>query len=235
MIVAVHSPKSPDFFSDLLPDVIKKFKRLGWNIEKTVFLKVPYVLTFLNTLEPAAAGNFIVPIYDRGTYFRVLVLSHEAENEPGLDLEDTILHEMKELREQEVYLTTHGLHPERTEARYLEEEESILESTSQEISKKHSFTDAGHVEKAWGGAALRMFRIRDRVGVIGNQAVFVWLCEYLEKNYERYSVNAIPLTSAMVAAKDELIKEEIEDPKSSILSLPDKQFIQTFTFIGDIK
>lgn len=234
-VITTHLPKSPDFISELSHDVIKKLKKLGWNIEKTIFLKVPYVLAFVNTHEPAVAGNFIVPVFNKGTYFRTLVLSAKTENEPELDLEDTILHEMKELSEQEAYLTTHGLYRERTDSGYLAEEVSILESTSREISKKHGFSDNGLVIKAQVDAALRAFKIRDEVGTIGNQTVFILLCEYLEKNYARYSADAIPLTPIMIAMENEFIKKEIERQKSFLLSSPDKMLVSTFTYVGEIE
>jgi hypothetical protein len=203
-LVKVIFPKSPDFIRDLPTESIHKLVEAGWNTEKTVFLEVPYVMTFFDGLEPASAANHIVIIYEKEAYFRVLTFTRDyIERTAKVDLEDTVLHEQEEMRLCEERNKRGEAPIESVDlAKYVqvkkqeeEREFKLQENTSDRLAKKYG---REVVEKEKIKAILQNFDAREKLGVITQEILYFWLWKYLEHNYNKYANSAITTTPAMV-------------------------------------
>jgi len=208
--IKVFFPKSFDFIQDLPSNAVTRFKTLGWDIPRTIFLEVPYVLVHTVTLEPSICGIRFFPIYEKEIYFRVLTFTKGyIENASDIEIEDTILHEKKELTQLEK-LCEKGpkVDLERRFSLVDTPEETIVEAsistqTEYEIHDSEIFYyTLEKLSKKYGKEIVELDRIRAiylyykmrrTLGVIGSGCLDLWSGKYLDYNYNNYIHEAIPI------------------------------------------
>jgi hypothetical protein len=208
--VKIVFPKSTDFIRDLPPNAITRFKKFGWNLPKTIFLEVPYAQTYSETLDPSTCSILLFPIYGKGSYFRALIFTKGyIENASSIEIEDTVLHERREL-EQVEKLCKEGpkadlekifsladASKEASHSRQVEygaHESEMFEYTSAILAKKYG---REKVLRELGKAERLKYDMREKLGTVGNICLYLWVWKYLKQNYNNYAHEAIPIPSVL--------------------------------------
>lgn len=104
--VVLTYPKNYNFIKHLPQSNVNRLIKHGWDVNKTIFLEIPYVTTFYLNLTPSLAQFWSVCIPSKKIIFRILVFTRGyVSNADPIELEDTIIHESLHLSEDEpIYL-----------------------------------------------------------------------------------------------------------------------------------
>jgi len=235
--IKIFFPKSFDFIRDLPSNAVTKFKALGWDIPKTIFLEVPYILIHSEALDPSNCGIRFFPIYEREIYFRVLTFTKGyIENASDIEVEDTVLHEKKELEyfeklcekgpkvDLERSLTFPFLSEDAMkkasisrQTDYETHDSEIFEYTFKMLAKKYS---GERVLMARARARRLSYDMRRKLGVIGAGWLNVLSWKYLKQNYNNYIREAMPIFPLLRDMR-KTYEMYIEKVWQDCLSLPD--------------
>jgi len=207
--VLVEFPESTDFIKVMPNSRRKKLEKLRWDYPKTKFFEIPYLITFLITLEPATVAVYLIEDFEHNVYYRTLVyLEKWVDVAEDLWLEDDIEHEKMEIKETEGRARK-GL-PLLTPAEYYTREFETRKKTAKILAKRHKMTTKevddkllGEWIKAWD------LQRRDVHPTIGGGVLEFWLRKYMLKNYEKFKENAIPLTPEWRAAREAEYKKSM--------------------------
>jgi hypothetical protein len=208
--IKIVFPRSSDFIRDLPLNVVTIFKKLGWNIPNTIFLEVPYAMAYSANLEPATCTIQLFPIYEKGVYFRSLISTEGyVGSASSIDIEDTVLHERKELEsieklckegpkaDLEQRFSLSDISEEvsvRLAEEYATQESEIFGYTSEMLAKKYGKERVleNHVK------AIRLnYDIRAKLGLVIGGYLQLWTWKYLKHNFNNYAHEAIPIPSLL--------------------------------------
>ena len=235
--IKVVFPKSFDFIRDLPSNAVTRFKALGWDTPRTIFLEVPYILVHTETLDPSTCGIRFFPIYEKEIYFRVLTFTKGyIENASDIEIEDSVLHEKKELEQLEKLcekgpkvdlekrLSFPFLSEEAIEeasisrqTEYEMHDSEIVEYTLETLTKKYG-KERVMAERI---KAIRLsYDMRRKLGVIGDGWLTVLSWKYLKQNYNNYMREAMPIFPLLrdIRKTYEMYMEKVDQ---NCLALPD--------------
>ena len=197
-------PKSPEFISSLPQEDVRMLENRGWPFHRTVFLRIPFFLTFI-PYEPAPASSWMVDIQEKLVYFQVLVFQTDYLHETTeIDLLDTILHEEWHIRENSKRAKSGGFFPGRNEA----EGNTINERRREELEERDKTFRilAGKFgeEKVMEGLeeAHRIIRKKLRVTpILADSVMEYWFRKYMISYYDTYRKSAYALPAFMRGGK----------------------------------
>jgi len=181
-------PSSDAFLSPLSTQLIQRLLLVGWDVEKTVFLTIPFVAT-------SSVNSGVARDYSRRVYYRTLVVT-EGVIEALSDAELKIIadHEKYEMRYIEDQIRS-GLYRGVVK---VAEEEVRHEPLIRMLYEKYG-------EESVKGALSRPFEIESIRSIthIPRLVLSFWLPVHVMRNHKRYSTYAIEMPSAMLQ-KDQI-------------------------------
>ena len=207
-------PKNYGFIKDLNNKYIHKLQELGWNLPKTIFIEIPYVMTFTDDYLPALAAAYIIDVVRKNAYFKCLItMRNYIPNTNFIELKDTILHEKEHLDENEPKFLS-GKIPDSDPT--LKEELRVNSAVSKMIqneygdflvtqSKKRSIEYANKTQSS------------EKTIVSGY--LEYWLWKYLNDNFEKYSKLAYAATPLMMGTLNQLNPNYCEKIKKAYIAM----------------
>ena len=183
--VTVVFPKNYKFIKDLPKDQISKLETLGWDVEKTIFLEIPYVQTFMEDLTPALVSNIVADANKTEGYFIVLTFTKGyLEKIDDIEKEDMVLHEKGHVVEllsnldKKSYTSTIKIGGDD-----VEEESLYQERITESLIKKYGRKKVLESQK---NAIIKAYIFHNYLPIIISGYYQYWVHEYLKDNFEKY-------------------------------------------------
>lgn len=212
-IVLVY-PKNCNFINDLRRKYVKKLKKHGWDIDKTVFIEIPYVMTFSYRLLPALVATFIMDVVPQKSYFKCLVLTRNyLPNSHFIEIEDTIAHEKLHLEEEEPKFlqgTINAGDPT------LKKDIRVDKEISSMIEQKYG---GKLVQKIKERSIKFAYQVQVREKTIVSGFLEYWLWRYLNENFEKYHELTYLASQPMLNALDEINQKTEQKIKQSYIRM----------------
>jgi hypothetical protein len=210
----VAYPKNYGFIKKLSNKYVHKLRDLGWSIPNTVFIEIPYVMTFCDELLPALVAAYIIDSNNMKSYLKCLVtMRNYIPNTNFIELKDTILHETAHLNEWEPKFLSGII---KASDPTLEQDLRVNKTVSQIIEKQYGELTIQQSKK-------RSIQYAKQIQASGKtiiSGVFeYWLWKYLNDNFEKYRGQAYDASPLMIDALSKINPNycmEIEEKYVSI-------------------
>lgn len=183
-------PKNHDFISKLPKSHIKSLIRHGWKTEKTIFLEIPYVITFTQNFDPSLVQVWLTCVPSKRSIFRAVVFTKGyIPNASRIELEDTILHEQIHILEDEPKMQN-GLS---VSVNYDENEERVEQMVKEILLKKYGSV----VHQADIDSTVMAFETQRKLKTMSSGFLEYWIQIYFEDKFDEYSDFAIKMNNTL--------------------------------------
>lgn len=209
-------PKNYGFIKNLSNKYVHKLQDLGWSIPNTVFIEIPYVMTFCDELLPALVGAYIIDSNNMKSYLKCLAtMRNYIPNTNFIELKDTILHETAHLNEWEPEFLSGII---RASDPTLEQDLRVNKKISQIIEKQYS---AFAIQQSKKRSIQYAEQMQASGKTISSGFFEYWLWKYLNDNFEKYKGHAYDTSPLMAEALSKINPNfclEIEEKYVSIFN-----------------
>jgi hypothetical protein len=197
--VLLAYPKNYGFIKNLNNKYVHKLHELGWSIPNTVFIEIPYVMTFCDELRPALAAAYIIDSNTMKSYFKCLItMCNYIPNTNYIELRDTILHEATHLNEWEPKFRSGII---KASDPTLEQDSRVNRAVSQIIEQQYTELTIQQSKKR----SIQYAQKAQNSGKTIISGVFeYWLWKYLNNNFEKYKKLAYDSSPLMIESLDKL-------------------------------
>jgi len=186
--VVLVFPKNYDFICKLPKLHIKTLIKHGWTTEKTIFLEIPYVVTFTPDMEPSFAQVWQIRIPNKKSIFRaVIFMKNYVSDSHIIELEDTIIHEQIHIQEDEPKLLKgysslrdYGKNEIHVESQV---EEKLLKKYGKKVHTIHSKQN------------IIAFNIQHKSKTISSGFMEYWIQQFFNEKFDEYDDFAIPMNN----------------------------------------
>jgi len=196
--VQVCFPKSTNFI-ELMPQRKQtRLKRLGWNIPKTIFTEIPYLIATGRTMIPVPCMGTLSWDLKRGVYYRTMVFMRDwVDLSPDIILEDMMKHETTEflIHEREMRRGVYRISFQERISR----QKKVAEETKRFMCKKYGWTEEMYRETVTNPIIrmeARLMMVEERplifTGILG-----FWMDRYVVENREWLREYALLMTPEM--------------------------------------
>jgi len=204
-LVLLVYPRDDKFIRELPVKDVSRLVKYGWDIEKTLFFEVPYIMSFSYNLEPSLASNFILDVVPKKSYFKCLVFTKEyVIKAHQIELEDTILHEKSHLFENESKFRIGNI---KAADPYLEKEKIVSDTVKRIMEDKY---ESLHEQVEFESIKFA-FNLQSKRYTIISGILEFWLWKFLQKNFNKYKEFSNPIHYLMQAELEKLNPKIIQN------------------------
>jgi len=195
--VQVCFPKSTDFIRLMPQRKQARLKRLGWNIPKTIFTEITYLMVS-GVMIPTPCSATLSWDLKRGVYYRTLILMRDwVDLSPDTFLEELMKHETTEFSIYErkmrrgVYLVPL--------VERISTEMKVAEETKRFMCKKYGWTEEEYRKTVTDPIIVReaqLMMVEESPLIFPGPLAF-WMDRYVVENRARLREYALPMTPEM--------------------------------------
>ena len=212
--VVLTYPKNYNFISKLPKPFIKSLIKHGWNTEKTIFLEIPYIVTFTLNFDPSFVQTWLTVVHSNNHIFRAVAFTKGyVGNSHVIELEDTIMHEQLHIKEDEPRLLKgYGMNQE-----YLSNESRVEHIVDEVLFKKYG----NKIFQIKQDAIIVAFETQKNTKTIMSGVMEYWIHLFFAEKFNEYNEFGIPMNNKLES------QDFINDTKQvneSILNLYNTQF-----------
>jgi len=188
--VVLTYPKNYNFIHKLPKPFIKILVNHGWKTEKTIFLEIPYVVTFTKNFDPSLVQVWPICVPTKKSVFRIVAFTKNyITTSQSIELEDTIIHEQIHIQEDEPKL----LKGNSLTMDYEKNEDRVQQQVKEKLLKKYG-TDVYDADIVAGFTAFDMQR---KLKTICSGTLEYWIQRYFDEQFEKYSDFAIQMNEKL--------------------------------------
>jgi len=184
-------PKNYDFITDLPRPLANRIEKHGWEMKKTIFLEIPYIVTFYRSLEPSMVHYWPLMVPSENSLFRIMSFTRGyVSSAHFMELEDSIIHEQEHMISEEPFYLKGETRPTSTE-----ETESKIEATTFKKMFQRYGPKWEHVRR---NALVNAFKMQAKVKTIMSGVLEYWMQLYLLERFKEYEQFSIKLDKSVI-------------------------------------
>ena len=189
--VVLTFPKNYNFIKHLPQPDVNRIIKHGWNIDKTIFLEIPYVITFHPNFDPSLIQFWSVCVPSKKIIFRIVAFTKGyVSNADPIELEDSIIHESVHISEDESIYLKGGS----KQANYDKTENRIEKIVEERMFKKYG----PKISKIKATAAIYAFNLQKQRKTLISGYLEYWLNLYFTDKHDEYKQFAIKMDESLI-------------------------------------